>query len=75
MALRGVLPRAIALGAARAAAASVPYYWTLDLSTRTIEASRLVGDEYESLGVCGPGSSFQPVLFPGLDIPIDDLWG
>ena len=58
----------------RYAAAGVPHYWLADPATRTLEPYRLVGPAYELLGTFGPGTTFRPDLFPGLEIPIDDLW-
>lgn len=58
----------------RYAAAGVPHYWIADPRTRTLEAYRLAGQGYELVGTYGPGDVFRPELFPGLAIPIDDLW-
>lgn len=58
----------------RYAAAGIPHYWMLDPRPRTLEAYRLGEQGYELTGTYGPGSVFHPNLFPGLDIPIDDLW-
>jgi Uma2 family endonuclease len=58
----------------RYAAAGVSHYWLLDPKTESLEAYRLAGQGYEMVGHHGPGSVFRPALFPGLDIPIDDLW-
>ncbi len=58
----------------RYAASRVPHYWTLDPRRQTLAARRLVNGEYELTGFYGPGQVFRPELFPGLEIPIDDLW-
>ena len=58
----------------RYAAAGVPHYWIVDPRTRALEARRLTEQGYELTGTYGPGSTFRPELFPGLEIPIDDLW-
>jgi Uma2 family endonuclease len=58
----------------RYAAAGVMHYWIVDPRTRTLEAYRLTESGYELTGTYGPGSTFRPELFPGLEIPIDDLW-
>ena len=58
----------------RYAAAGIPHYWILVPRTRSLEAYRLGERGYEQVGVYGPGSTFHPELFPGLAIPIDDLW-
>lgn len=59
----------------RYAAASIPHYWLLDPDRRVLEPYRLAEEGYEPLGVYGPGTSFRPDLFPGLEIAIDELWG
>jgi Uma2 family endonuclease len=58
----------------RYANAGVPHYWVVDPRTQTLRPHRLVEGGYELTGEYGPGSTFQPELFPGLEIPIDDLW-
>jgi Uma2 family endonuclease len=58
----------------RYAAAGIPHYWIVDPRARTLQAYRLAEHGYELLGNYGPGSVFRPELFPGLEIPIDDLW-
>ena len=58
----------------RYAAAGIPHYWIVDPRTRSLEAYHLAEQGYELIGSYGPGSIFRPELFPGLEIPIDDLW-
>jgi Uma2 family endonuclease len=58
----------------RYAAAGIPHYWLLDPESQSLEPYRLVGNGYELVGVFGPGSVFRPELFPGLEIPISELW-
>jgi Uma2 family endonuclease len=58
----------------RYAAAGIPHYWILDPRPRALEAYRLGEGEYQLVGTFGPGTVFTPELFPGLEIPIDDLW-
>ncbi len=58
----------------RYAAAGIPHYWIVDPRSRAIEPHRLGDNGYEPLGIFGPGTVFRPELFPGLEIPIDDLW-
>jgi Uma2 family endonuclease len=58
----------------RYAAAGIPHYWIVDPVARTIEAYRLGEQGYELGATRGPGSSFEPEHFPGLEIPIDELW-
>jgi Uma2 family endonuclease len=58
----------------RYAAAGVPHYWILDPRSRTLEPYRLGARGYELRGTFGPGTVYRPDLFPGLEIPIDELW-
>ena len=58
----------------RYAAAGVPHYWIVDPRRQALEAYQLAEQGYELTGTYGPGSVFHPALFPGLEIPIDDLW-
>ncbi|MFN8557475.1 MAG: Uma2 family endonuclease [Dehalococcoidia bacterium] len=59
----------------RYAAAGVPHYWLLDPEAETLEAYRLGAAGYVRTGVYGRGEVFRPELFPGLEIPIDAIWG
>jgi Uma2 family endonuclease len=59
----------------RYASAGVLHYWIVDPTTHTIEARHLAEHGYVLSATYGPGDLFQPSLFPGLEIPIDDLWG
>jgi Uma2 family endonuclease len=58
----------------RYAAAGIPHYWQLDPRNDSLEAYRLGERGYEHDGRFGPGRVSRPELFPGLEIPIDDLW-
>jgi Uma2 family endonuclease len=58
----------------RYAAAGVPHYWLLDPRQKALEAYRLGEGGYELTGAYGTGSTFRPELFPGLAIPIDELF-
>ena len=58
----------------RYAAAGVPHFWIANPVLRTLEAYRLGAEGYELTGTYGPASTFRPELFPGLEIPIDELW-
>jgi Uma2 family endonuclease len=58
----------------RYAAAGIPHCWLLVPRDQALEACRLGEQGYEQTGVYGPGSIFRSELFPGLEIPIDDLW-
>jgi Uma2 family endonuclease len=57
----------------RYAAAGIPHYWLLEPAKRILEPFRLADEGYEPQGVYGPGSTFRPDLFPGLEITIDEL--
>ena len=58
----------------RYARAGVPNYWIMDPESRALEAYGVTEQGYNLLGTYGPGSTFRPALFPGLEIPIDELW-
>lgn len=58
----------------RYAQAGVLNYWIVDPRTRSLEAYRLGNGDFVALTEARPGETFQPELFPGLVIPIDDLW-
>ena len=58
----------------RYAAAGIPYYWIVVPRTRSIEEYRLTPSGYERIGTHGPGDTFRPALFPGLEIPVNSLW-
>ena len=57
----------------RYAAAGVPHYWIMDTEGPRIEERVLGEDGYRLVGTTGPGEIFHPTLFPGLEIPLDDL--
>lgn len=58
----------------RYAAAGIPYYWILDPRSRALQEYALGDQGYDLISTSGPGAVFKPRLFPGLEIPIDDLW-
>ncbi len=58
----------------RYAAAGIPNYWILDPKFGALEPYRLGEQGYELLGAYGTSSTFLPELFPGLEIPVDQLW-
>jgi Uma2 family endonuclease len=58
----------------RYAAAGVPHYWMLNYRRPSLEAYRLGPGGYELVGRYRPGDVFQPELFPGLAIAIDDIF-
>ena len=54
--------------------AGVPHYWLLDPRSQALEPHHLNGGAYEREGVFGPGTTYHPPLFPGLQIVIDEIW-
>jgi Uma2 family endonuclease len=58
----------------RYALAGIPHYWIVDPRTHALHDYRLTERGYELTGTHRPGTTFRPELFPGLEIPIDDLW-
>lgn len=58
----------------RYAAAGIAHYWIVDPEAPTVESYRLGEHGYDLTGVYGPSRIFEPALFPGLAIPVDDLW-
>jgi len=59
----------------RYAAAGVPHYWLLDTEGPRIEERVLGDDGYRLFGTFGPGEVFRPTIFPGLEIPLDEIAG
>lgn len=58
----------------RYAAAGVPHYWLLSSLGPALETYKLREHGYEQTGAYGPGDIFRPELFPGLEIPVDEIW-
>lgn len=58
----------------RYAAAGVPHYWIADPATHTLAAYELGQQGYQLTGTFGPDDTFRPPIFPGLEIPIGELW-
>jgi Uma2 family endonuclease len=59
----------------RYAAAGVKHYWILDTAGPRIEERVLGEDGYRLVGTFGPGEVFRPTIFPGLEIPLDEIAG
>jgi Uma2 family endonuclease len=59
----------------RYAAAGVAHYWILDTDGPRIEERILEEGDYRLVGTFGPGEIFRPTLFPGLEIPLDEIAG
>ncbi|MFH2010086.1 MAG: Uma2 family endonuclease [bacterium] len=56
------------------AAAGVPHYWIVDPERRSIREYRLEGDGYRLVAEHVGDTDFEPVLFPGLTVPLAELW-
>jgi hypothetical protein len=52
---------------------NVPHLWLLEPERETVEVYEL-RDDYELLGMYGPGQSFSTPLFPGEQIEVDNLF-
>jgi Uma2 family endonuclease len=59
----------------RYAASGVTHYWILDTEGPRIEERVLEDDGYRLVCTAGPGEVFRPTLFPGLEIPLDEIAG
>lgn len=57
------------------AASGVPHYWIVSPRAHTLEEYRLEGGQYVLAQRLAGTETFKPVLFPGLEIPLADLWG
>lgn len=56
------------------ARAGVPHYWIVDPAKKRLLAYRLDGDCYRLVAEHTADDIFQPDLFPGLTIPLTELW-
>ncbi len=56
------------------ARSGVPHYWIIDPEKRALQAYRLEGDRYHLMAEAAGEAVFEPSLFPGLAIPLADLW-
>jgi Uma2 family endonuclease len=52
----------------------VPHYWLVDPAARTLEAFELSEGSYRLAVAVGGDETFQPGLFPGLVLPLSELW-
>lgn len=52
----------------------VRYYWLIDPQARSITELELVEGAYAVVAVTPESSNFSPNLFPGLQIPPEELW-
>jgi Uma2 family endonuclease len=59
---------------AKYARSGVPHYWIVDPERRILQAFQLEGDHYVLAAEAAGDAIFEPSLFPGLLIPLADLW-
>jgi len=52
----------------------VPNYWIIDAYQRTLECVVLSGPEYRIDQAGGGDAQLRPALFPGLALPLQQLW-
>jgi len=52
----------------------VPHYWILDPAPHTLEAFELEKGKYRLVFAQSEDDGFEPTLFPGLKIPLGELW-
>ena len=53
----------------------VPHVWFLDPDVKMLEACILEGRNYRVITVHAEDEEFRPLLFPGLSIPLGEIWG
>lgn len=53
----------------------VPHLWLLDAQAQTLEEFVLDGSTYRLTSACGGDETFRPALFPGLEVPLKEVWG
>ncbi len=58
----------------RYARAGIPHYWIIDPLALTLEAYILADGVYVLAANLRDEDHFSPILFPGLTIPLADLW-
>jgi Uma2 family endonuclease len=56
------------------ARSGMPHYWIIDPDRRSVHAYELEGDRYSLRAEATGESVFEPSLFPGLAIPLAELW-
>ena len=54
--------------------AGVPHYWVVDPRARTVVAYELRTGRYEIVESHAAADTFRPRLFPGLEIPLREIW-
>jgi len=53
---------------------SVPHYWIVDPEERTIELYEIERDSYRLATKESGAATIHPALFPGLEIPLAEVW-
>lgn len=53
----------------------IPHLWLIDAQARTLEEFVLDGSTYRLASTGEDDEIFHPALFPGLDIPLKEVWG
>lgn len=53
----------------------VPHLWLVDAQARTLEEFVLDGATYRLASTGEDDEVFHPAIFPGLDIPLREVWG
>ena len=51
-----------------------PEYWIVDPEGQTLERTLLHDGELASIETCSGDTLFRPASFPGLEIPLAELW-
>ncbi|HZS03126.1 MAG TPA: Uma2 family endonuclease [Chloroflexota bacterium] len=52
----------------------VPHYWLAHPTRRALEVHELRGSQYELMATLTGNAAFRPALFPGLVIPLGEVW-
>jgi len=52
----------------------VPHYWLAHPTRRSLEVRELHGGQYELVTTLTGHAEFRPALFPGLVIPLGEVW-
>ncbi|MFN0072237.1 MAG: Uma2 family endonuclease [Chloroflexota bacterium] len=57
------------------AQAGIPHYWIVDPRSHRLEAYQLTDEGYSLVVNLGAADVFLPVLFPGFELKLSELWG
>jgi Uma2 family endonuclease len=58
----------------RYARAGIPHYWIVDSDQRRLLIFVLEGERYRMDGELQGDATFEPAVFPGLSVPLAELW-